>query len=151
MVVSSRAVANKFLELAKSNEESLTNMQLQKLVFISQGYTLAFLDRPLYYNETYAWQFGPVIKELYETLRKYGNGVVKEILPSEDSLDQNSPKEKKIINAVWEGYGHFSGWELSAMTHKPHTPWSITWESDSFGIIPTPRIAEYYKGLLADT
>jgi len=148
MAVSSHAVANKFLELAQKDGKSLTNMQLQKLVFIAHGYTLALLERPLYYNDTYAWQWGPVIPKLYKSLQKYGRNVVREKLDSEDTFPEDS-EEKDIVEAVWEGYGRLSGGQLSALTHKEDTPWSVTWESTPFKVIPQSLISEHYKNLIA--
>jgi len=147
MSVSSQAIANKFFELAKSEGKLLTNMQLQKLVYISQGFSLALLDKTIYFHNSHAWQFGPVIPKLYKSLQKYGNGHVTEQLLAEDKLP-NESQEIKIVKGVWQGYGHFSGGQLSALTHKPGTPWSQTWESNQFGIIPRELMSEYYKRLL---
>ena len=150
MTVSAHAIANEFIKLAESEGKSLTNMQLQKLVLISQGYTLALLDRPLYYHNTHAWQWGPVIPKLYKSLQKYGRNFVTEELSAEDSLDKNS-EEMEIVRGVWKGYGHLSGGQLSALTHKPGTPWSVTWEKDKFGVIDQDLIEDHYKGIVASS
>ncbi len=147
MTVSSHAIANKFIELAESESKSLTNMKLQKLVFISQGYALAILGHPIYYHNTHAWQWGPVVPKLYKSLQKYGRDFVTEPLEAEDTLESGS-EEMEVIKAVWEGYGHLTGNQLSALTHKKNTPWSITWESDQFGVIPEPLIAEHYEEIV---
>lgn len=147
MAYSSHTIANQFIELARNAGESLTNMQLQKLVFLAQGYTLAVTDFPLYRDNTCAWQWGPVVPELYKALQKYGRNVVKEPLATEESITPNST-EMEIIQAVWEGYGHMSGAQLSKLTHKPNTPWSQTWEEHPFSVIPQQVITEHYKELL---
>ena len=147
MTVSAHAIANEFIKLAQEEGKSLTNMQLQKLVFLSQGYTLAILDHPLYYHNTHAWQWGPVIPKLYKPLQKFGRSLVTDQLEADDTLPQDS-EEMEIVRAVWEGYGHLSGGQLSALTHKPNTPWSTTWESNQFGVIPEDLIAEHYKGIV---
>lgn len=147
MTASSHAIANEFIALAKSEGKALTNMQLQKLVFIAQGYTLAIFEHPIYFHNTHAWQWGPVIPKLYKSLQKYGRNFVTESLDSDDKLDSDS-EEMEIVNAVWEGYGHLSGAQLSNLTHKSNTPWSITWENDPFGVIPESLITEHYKGIL---
>ena len=152
MVVSAHAVANEIIALADNDGKPLTNMQLQKLVFLSHGYTLALLEHPLYYDDTYAWQWGPVIRSLYKSLQKYGRGVVKKPLDAEaeDKLPSDGA-EMEIIEAVWEGYGHLSGGQLSTITHKRNTPWSRTWDSDPFGIIPKSLIAKHYKGIIGES
>jgi len=147
MTVSSQAIANKFIQLSRSEGKSLTNMQLQKLVFIAQGYTLAILDHPLYYHNTHAWQWGPVIPKLYKPLQKYGRNFVTEEIKAEDEAPINGD-ESEIIQAIWEGYGHLSGGELSTLTHKNGTPWSITWDSKQFAVIPESLIAEHYKSIV---
>jgi uncharacterized phage-associated protein len=147
MSVSSQAVANKFLQLANESGKPLTNMQLQKLVFIAHGFTLAILDRPLYHKDTHAWQFGPVIPNLYKALQKYGNGFVKDSIETDDSLDEDSP-EMGIIKAVWKSYGHMTGAQLSSLTHKPGTPWSITWAEKQFGVIQPEIISGHYKNII---
>ena len=148
MPTSAHTIANMFIRLARDSGKPVTNMKLQKLVFISHGFTLAIFDRPLYYHDTYAWQWGPVIKELYESLRKYGKGEVTEDLQTENDPPEISKKEQEVVEAVWERYGRFSGGQLSSLTHKPNTPWSITWENDPFGVIPQQLIADHYRQMI---
>jgi uncharacterized phage-associated protein len=74
MVYSVITIANKFIDLAKN--ENLTNMQLQKMVYIAHGFNLALRGTKLYYEDTRAWNFGPVVPELYEKLQIYGSNKV---------------------------------------------------------------------------
>lgn len=147
-------IANRFIELAKKNGKQLTNTQLQKLVYIANGFMLGVHEQRLYLEDTYAWPWGPVIKNLYETLRKYGCLNVTEYIDvstyegifSEVSSDT---RENEIIEAVWEGYGHLSGSQLSAITHRADTPWGDTWENNKFGVIPQETIMKYYQWMMA--
>lgn len=147
MAVTSHAVANEFIRLAKEQDKQLTNMQLQKLVFLAQGYFLAIFDEPLHIHNTHAWQWGPVIPKLYKSLQKYGSSFVNEILPTSDQITTDS-NEADIINAVWENYGHYSGAQLSALTHRDKTPWLETWNKEKFSVIDNQLIANYYKNLI---
>lgn len=71
MPVNVCVVANAFIELAKNSEYDVSHMKLQKLVFIANGFHLAIFDEPLYYNDTAAWKWGPVVPFLYKKLKKY--------------------------------------------------------------------------------
>lgn len=144
--VSAITVANAFLDLAKSKNVPLTNMQVQKLVFLAQGFSLGALGRAMHCNNTHAWQWGPVIPALYKKLQKYGNGVVTEnikggLIPDVGILDE---KDKEIIGAVFSAYGGWTGSRLSALTHLPNTPWDKTFTVDPFGVIPNELMQEFY-------
>lgn len=151
MITSAHTIANEFIRLAENNGKTVTNIQLQQLVFIAHGCMLGLHDRPLYYHDTYAWLWGPVIKELYEPLRKYGRGEV--TCELETSAAERLPaesEEMKVVEAVWMGYGTLSGGQLCTITQKPGGAWSVVWERDPFGVIPQQRIADHYKQAMAE-
>ncbi len=150
MMYSALAVANAFLELAERDDKQLSNMQLQKLVYIAHGFNLALLGEPLFYNNVHAWEWGPVIPKLYKLLRKYGAGLVtdKLQLPEEEQPVDPASREMSIINNVWTAYGKFTGAKLSAMTHREGSPWSKVWQEKQYAVIPTEIIAENYQQLL---
>ena len=148
--VSSITVANAFLDLANKAGKPMTNMQLQKLVFLAQGYSLAMLNRPMHVNNTHAWQWGPVIPILYKKLQKYGNGLVSEFIPlgvvEEGELDE---QDKALIEDVFNAYGSWTGSKLSALTHPRDTPWDITFKSEPFGVIPNALMQTFYAEQLS--
>ncbi|CAB5497874.1 hypothetical protein AZO1586I_246 [Bathymodiolus thermophilus thioautotrophic gill symbiont] len=135
-------IANKFIDLAKN--EPLTNMQLQKMVYIAHGFSLALRDTKLYYEYTRAWNFGPVVPELYEKLREHDSNQVKNKISSspEEEIDKDS---SEIIEEVYKNYKQYSGPQLSGLTHQKNTPWSKTWESNKYGVIPADDIYKFYK------
>ena len=143
---SSKTVANEFLRLAREVGESLTPMQVLKLVYIAHGWMLALHHRPLIADEVQAWQYGPVIPKLYNSIRRYRSAPVQEIdgLPME-TLDDD---ELSIVRQTFEIYGSLTGPALSRMTHAKNTPWDMTYEPGSFGIpIPNDLIEDHYSSL----
>jgi len=149
MTYSANAVANAFISLAKREGKALTNMQVQKLVYISQGFSLALLGRSLFKDDAHAWQWGPVIPKLYKALQKYGNKEVTELIENVSDPVPDNSDECALIKEVWGAYGEFSGAKLSALTHQEGTPWSLTWEQNRFGVIPLDVITEHYKDLVS--
>lgn len=147
MAISSHAVANEFIRIAQEQERWLTNMQLQKLVFIANGYHLAIYDEPLYYHNSHAWQYGPVIPKLYKSLQKYGASFVQDYLEANDSVPEDS-REARVIKAVFDNYGHYTGGQLSVLTHQQNTPWSEAWGKQQFSIINPEVIKKHYKELI---
>ena len=142
MVYSVITIANEFINLA--NNESLTNMQLQKMVYIAHGFNLALRGTKLYYEDTRAWNFGPVVPELYEKLRKYGSSKVIEKIDTSDTVEPDEDS-LEIIKAVYDNYKKYSGMQLSDLTHQNGTPWSKSWENNKYGVIPADDIYEFYK------
>lgn len=138
-------VANKFLALAKEQGETLTPMQLLKLVYLAHGWMLGLHRRPLISNTIEAWKYGPVIPSLYNEIRSYKSDPVSQpILGFSDAKLRQD--EIGVIQRVYDIYGHLSGPALSRLTHAPGTPWSQTYEPSSFGEpISNDVIEDYYS------
>ena len=64
---SSSIIANYFLLKDKSMKNDV--MKVLKLVYISHGFHLALTNDPLIKENVMAWQYGPVIPELYFQLK----------------------------------------------------------------------------------
>ncbi|MBR9864893.1 MAG: SocA family protein [Rhodobacteraceae bacterium] len=143
---SSKTVANEFVRLASEAQESLTPMQLLKLVYIAHGWMLALYNRPLIRDDVQAWQYGPVIPSLYNKIRRFKSGPVTQVSAEEgETLDH---AEVSIVRQVYEKYGHLSGPALSRLTHADGTPWHITYVPHSFGdVIPNDLIEDHYSRL----
>jgi len=143
MAYSSETVANTFLKLAQESGRTITNLKMQSLVYIAHGYTLAIIDRPLINDEIKAWNFGPVIPDLYEKLRRYGREHIQEQIPNNTPIDDIVP-EKRIIALVWEKYKDHSAGQLSALTRLAGAPWDQVWRKSEFAVIPNSITKDYY-------
>ncbi len=62
MAFAARQVANWFIERAAQEGEYLTQLKLQKLVYMAHGWNLALLGKPLISENIEAWKWGPVIR-----------------------------------------------------------------------------------------
>lgn len=83
---------------------------LQKLLYYSQGFSLAMTGKPLFEEDFEVWQMGPVIPALFE---KYGKEPGFRILNSSETGDPGlTADEKEGLDQVYLVYRQFSGWKL---------------------------------------
>mgnify|MGYP001191322167 CR=1 FL=1 len=143
----SAKIANRLLALAEADGNTLTSMQLLKLVYIAHGWHLGLYNRPLICDEVQAWQYGPVIPRLYNRLRHFRASPVTAPLRADDA-EGLDPKAESIVNQVYKIYGKMTGPALSRMTHAKGTPWELLYQDGSFGIvIPNDIIEDHYTRL----
>ena len=142
-----RAVANYLIRRAMDDNKPLTNMQVQKLAYFSQAWVLALTDRQLFEQDVVAWTWGPVVIDVYESLKKYGRNEVDETIDCPDEeFDKN---EQSIMNQVYEQYGSLDAFELSDLTHQPSAPWATTWRNGGMGkIISKKMIKSHYEKIV---
>jgi uncharacterized phage-associated protein len=100
--------------------KKMSAMKLQKLVYYSQAWSLAWDGKPLFPEEIQAWAHGPVVRELYEDHKgKY--------MVSPDDFPSGNPAkldadQLETIETVLSSYGQMSAAQLSELTHA-EAPW----------------------------
>lgn len=125
----------------------MTAMKLQKLVYYSQAWHLAWEDEPLFQEDIQAWANGPVVYSLYDEHRgmfevsnwRWGNSA------------ELTRAEQETIDAVLDAYQQYSAHELSEMTHR-EDPWrraraNLPEGARSAATISQASMHEYYHGL----
>ena len=153
------AIANHFIDLS---QEGLTLMQLLKLSYISHGFTLTLLDKPLADEYAEAWKFGPVFPSIYHEFKYEKPGPIKEQAKRANMMNNrlenfvsNFDKNEKIImKFTYKEYGKLDGWKLSAITHAKETPWYKAWKKGQHirGFsISNEEIKEHYKVLMKNS
>jgi uncharacterized phage-associated protein len=142
----SRTIANRLIDIAREKNETLTPMQLIKLVYIAHGWMLALYHRSLIKDEVQAWRYGPVIPRLYNAVKGFKSQPVTAHIKSDDQpLDAEAAD---LVSQVYERYGKLSGPALSRLTHAKDTPWRLTYEPNTFGIaISNDLIEDHYAQL----
>jgi uncharacterized phage-associated protein len=117
-------VAEYFLSLQDGDAgNSISNMKLQKLLYYAQGFAMVILDKPLFEDDFEAWEYGPVIRKIYDKYKSFGSNALPK--PDNFSLHKYSKEEKEFLNEIYDVYGQYSAWALSEMVYKT-PPWKDT-------------------------
>jgi uncharacterized phage-associated protein len=120
------AFANEFI--LKAQPAGVEHMKLQKLVYYSYGWWIAYHEEPILTEPPQVWRYGPVFVSLYRTLKHHGRSPITEPqvgLPFEPPprVDRDDSDGNQLVRWVWDRYGHYTSYELSDMTHAPGSPW----------------------------
>lgn len=141
-----KQVAARLIWLAADSGRELTPMQLVKLAYISHGWMLGLLGKPLFSEPVEAWRYGPVVPSIYH---KYKEFRARPITWQGNPYDEEIGEEGcNIVDQVAKGYGACSGLALSDMTHTDDSPWAIVRRRGE-QVIPNVLIQAHYERLAA--
>lgn len=142
-----KEIAAAILKLGKPNGLVITPMKLQKLAYIAHGWFLGLGCGPLIKDSVYAWKYGPVYQEIYHAYSDCGGDEIAEVkYPKEANRVLSNANVKQHLEDILEEYGKLSGTALSALTHKPGSPWSLTYKPFFNGVvIPQQLIQSHYE------
>ena len=124
-------------------DDGMTNMKLNKLLFFAQAASLQRFGKPLFDAPLEAWKYGPVVKEVYRTFRKYGRDSIKQVARPFDwrAVD---PRVLELLCDVYRVYARdYSATGLMRKTHGFGTPWSKVYTENRNEIISCDAIKEW--------
>jgi uncharacterized phage-associated protein len=150
-MAAARGVANALLDTAEDDRSSIDPLQLQKLLYLAQGWTLGLTGKRLFRDAIEAWEYGPVVPDIYHSVKMYGASRIRGRLMTFDysrrrvveARELFDPLESEIIQTIWDKYGHWSGVQLMRLTHQYGSPWWKARQASEYD----PRIPE---GSMAD-
>ncbi len=115
----------------------ISNLQLQKILYYIQKY---FLNRGdiAFSDDIEAWQFGPVVPDVYYHYCGYG---AMPITTVHESYDIDA-KDISAINDIVENKRTLDPWTLVAETHKANGAWDQIYKKGlgNHQVIPTDLI-----------
>lgn len=161
-----RELADYILLKAAKEGYFLTPLHINKLCYLVQGFTLRNTGESAFHNRIEAWQYGPVIPDVYDAFKQYGRNSIRRLYGTGEPVCIGSAQENgtisilmkslgdKIVNIadkVIDGYAGADGGRLIGMTHEEGTPWSDTKQFLRNPVISTRVIKDYYVNMGPDT
>jgi len=132
-----RSVANFLLDYARERGVPITNMAILKHIYFAHGWHLAAHGQPLITNRIEAWEYGPVVRAVYDSFKVHGAGPITtratmidwdtgEIRVARAAFSRDTSNLLRSILTYYSGFGAF---ELSDLTHVRGGPWDKVWNA----------------------
>ncbi len=127
--------------VSKSTSGDLTPLKIQKLLFYTHGITTALVsDHNLEMIEFEAWQYGPVNKLTYASLRNYNSSAVN-VRNFDKPCNYSQPTEN-MLSTVLSIYQRMSANKLVNQSHLEE-PYILEWKTKK-GIISPESIRKHF-------
>ena len=128
--------------LAEISGWTLTNLQLQKLLYMAQMYHIGAQHTPIFDEDFEAWKLGPVQPAVYRRAKMFGGRPIENLFVN-DRLPNGTRRD--AIEATYRDLGSLPAWELVQMTHWKDGAWAKNYDGhDAGSTIPKSDIlAEY--------
>lgn len=147
-MLTAKDVAEYFLSLSEPDDEDyISNLKLQKLIYYAQGFNLAIFNLPLFDEPFEAWTHGPVVKNLYHEYKAYGAENIDR--PEKIDLGKYAKQTRDLLDEVWEVYGQYSASKLRKLSHE-EPPWKEAYEKCPGSEISRTTMGTFFKSQLSN-
>lgn len=121
-------LAKHIVRLCIDENSPISNLQLQKILYYLQfGYYKNKCDI-LIKDDFEAWQFGPVISDVYDMFCTNGGEPISFMLPEANS-EKIEYNDEKYIDKRVRKLRNMNPWDMVEETHKEGTAWYITYDN----------------------
>ena len=134
-----RSIANWVLDQADQSGIAVSNLSINKIVYFLHAHYLAQFDRPLIGEKIEAWEYGPVIREIYSEFKSLGRANInfraqrrsKTTLQREPVYEKLDPNDEAFLRTVLSTYLKLSAGRLVAVSHERNGPWDTVYNADA--------------------
>jgi uncharacterized phage-associated protein len=152
----SRAIANLVLDVADTIGVGITNLQLQKILYFVWGEYYARFNNDLFVEKFSAWEYGPVIPEIYHSFKNNSNQRIRDRL---HKIDYRTGKKivlasqlecdaRDFLENCIKKYAKVQAGTLVDWSHNKNGPWAEIWNhtgaSNPGMIISFESIRKYF-------
>lgn len=130
MAISVESAARRICEIGSW---TITNLALQKTLYLTHMYHLGFYGEPLVHDAFEAWDYGPVVPSLYRRVAMFGAKPIQDIFRPDDCLPGST--ETSTIESVVPGLVKRPAAELVSMTHWAQGAWAKNYRPGLRGIV----------------
>ena len=139
-------VARFVINYSNEKDYGISNLKLQKILyFIQAGFLLSLKGQKPCFNDCIeAWDFGPVIPEVYRKYKQFGSTDIQIRFRRLEEVQKGFEKEdRKRIEEVVDRFADFSAADLTILTQN-QAPWNEAFDRKE-KVIRCEDILEYFS------
>lgn len=130
--------------LGELSSWQLSNLQIQKVLYIAQMLHLGRTGKPLFPERFEAWDFGPVVPSLYHALKRFQGELVTSF-GAPAAFAFGTTQAFAIDDALMMTQ-HMSAGQLVTFTHRPGGAWEAHYRPGTKGcVIPAEAIIKEWE------
>ena len=135
-------VAKYIIWYSKEKGYTVSNLKLQKILYFVQAAFLVDCDSPCFKENIEAWDFGPVVSEVYHYFKIFGSAdIPKNVGINAETAIMRS--DRQIINEMVDQCAEYSASALVDITHN-QDPWRNAYRKGYNNIISHEAIRAYF-------
>jgi len=122
-----RKICNLLLSRYDARAFEITNLRINKLLFFIHAESLATKPNGLVRNHFEAWQFGPVVRPVFESFKRHGDQPISALATYLDyatgkeapiSFADIDPFDQELITEAFSRYSRFTTSQLVSLSHE---------------------------------
>ena len=140
---SAQSIARYIIQRCNEQNTPISNLKLQKLLYFVQAEFLVARNRPCFAEEIEAWDFGPVVPEVYQEYKIFGGANIP-VIGRMSRPVIISRDDQKLIDGIIDECAQYSASTLVDITHRQH-PWKKAYIRGYNNVIPRRSIQRYFE------
>lgn len=122
--------------------KTISNLKLQKILYFVQAEFLVSQDQPCFHEQIEAWDFGPVIPDVYHRYKVYGSASIPRV--RDDNYCPFDKKDRGLADGIIDECAKYSASTLVEITHR-QSPWITAYQKYSGAIITNSSIKSFFQ------
>ena len=135
-------IARLIINYCNDNKMIISNLKLQKILYFVQADFLVNKESPCFFEDIEAWNFGPVVPEVYLEYKIYGSSNIPYRSSIAVTRDIQKDDRVRIIKMV-QKCAKYSTSTLVEITHR-QAPWREAYNPYRRNVIPKEEIRKYF-------
>lgn len=136
-----KEIARYVIQYCQEKNYTISNLKLQKILYFLQAEFLVDTGMPCFREKIEAWDFGPVVPDVYHVYKIYGSASI----PSDKSNTPQIPYRDRVrIDSIVDECAKYAASTLVEITHS-QTPWKQAYSQGRNTEITNDCIMEFFQ------